>query len=100
MKYLKPKTKLPSLSNEGRILLKEASLDPHGIIVYVRHSHGTEIQTNNKNLISSNERREVARWEAALKELLNEELLVARGQRGEVSEVTNLGYQIADMIQL
>lgn len=96
----KSKTELPSLSNEARILLKEASLDPHGTLLLVSHFGGTDIQTNGKNLIASDERREIARWEAGFNELINKGLLIARGNKGEVFEVTNLGYQIADMIQL
>lgn len=94
------KTELPRLSTEARILLKEASINPHGTIMHLRHLGGTNIQTNGKNFISSNERREIAKWEDALKELLNSQLVVARGQKGEIFEVTNLGYQISDMIVL
>ena len=93
-------TQLPSLTNEARTLLKEASLDAHGHILHLRHLGGTDIQTNGKNLIRSQERREVAMWEAALQELVLNDLLVERGHKGEMFEVTNLGYQIADMIQL
>lgn len=93
-------TQLPELSHEARILLKEASLDPHGHILHVRYIGGTDMQTNGKNLISSNERREVAKWESALEELTQKDLLVERGYKGEVFEVSNLGYQIADMIEL
>ena len=93
-------TQLPELSPEARVLLKEASLDPHGHILHVRYIGGTDIQTNGKNLIPSNERREVAKWEAALEELTYKDLLVERGHKGEVFEVSNLGYQIADMIEL
>lgn len=93
-------TKLPILTKEARILLKEASLDPHGNILHARHMGGTDIQTNRKNLIASNERREIARWESALEELLNKDLIVERGHKGEVFEVTNLGFQFADMIEL
>lgn len=92
------KTRLPDLSTEARILLKEASQDPHGTILYVRYIGGTDIQTNGKNVIPSGERRMVARWEQALEELANQGLVVARGHKGEVFEVSNLGYQIADMI--
>ena len=60
----------------------------------------TDIQTNGKNIISKQERREVAKWEAALRELLSQDLLVARGHKGEVFEITNLGYQIAYMIEM
>lgn len=91
---------LPKLTNEARILLKEASLDPHGTIIHARYIGGTDIQTNGKNLIGSKDRREVARWESAIKELVNKDLLVARGHKGEIFEVSNLGYQLADMIEL
>jgi len=93
-------TQLPELTKEARILLKEASLDPHGTIIHARYIGGTDIQTNGKNLIGSKERREVARWEAAIEELVNEELLVERGHKGEIFEVSNLGYQLAEMIEL
>lgn len=94
------KTELPQLSTEARTLLKEASTDPHGTIMHLRHLGGTNLQTNGKNLISSSERREIAKWEHALEELLNLQLIVARGQKGEIFEVSNLGFQIADMIVL
>ncbi|MGV7235166.1 MAG: hypothetical protein ACQ9ET_02810 [Nitrosomonadaceae bacterium] len=93
-------TQLPQLTSEARVLLKEASLDPHGNVIHVRYMGGTDIQTNGKNLIPSNDRREVAKWEAALEELVARELLTGKGQKGEIFEVSNLGYQIADMIEL
>ncbi len=94
------KTKLPSLSGEARIILKEASLDPHGHVLYLRVIGGTHIQVNGKDLTSSNERREIARWEAAIQELANQELLIEIGHKGEIFELTNVGYQVADMIEL
>ena len=95
------KTPLPNLSHEARVLLKEASLGPHGKILHLRHTaSGTNIQTKAKNIIASNVRREVAKWEQALDELTVQGLVVARDQKGEVFEVSNLGYQIADMIAL
>jgi hypothetical protein len=42
----------------------------------------------------------VAKWEVALEHLNVEGLVIARGHKGEVFEITNLGYQIADMIEL
>lgn len=93
-------TNLLSLSNEARILLKEASQDRNGTIIHVRHMSGTNVKTNDKNFIESNERREIALWEAAIEELETEELIVDRGFKGQVYEITNLGFQIADMVQL
>ena len=91
---------IPELSNEARILLKEASLGDHGTILHVRTIGGTNIQANSKNFISDNNPRVVARWEAALEELLDNELIVERGHEGEVFQVSDLGYKIADMIEL
>ena len=93
-------TELPSLTDEARVLLKEASLDAHGHVMFLRYIGGTDVQTNGKNLIQSKDRREVAKWEAAIEELVENGLLIERGHKGEVFEVTNFGYQVADMIEL
>lgn len=93
-------TQIPKLSSEARILLKEASQDQNGTIMMLSYSGGNSVQTNGKNLITSTERREVARWESAVKELKNEVLIEGRGVKGEVFKITNYGYQIADMIEL
>jgi len=93
-------TSIPQLSDEARILLKEASQDTHGHVLHVRYLGGTDIQTNGKNIIPEQNRRVVAKWESALQELVDTELLIERGHKGELFEVTNLGYQIADMIEL
>ena len=94
------RTQLPALSPEARVLLKEASQDRGGTIIHARYIGGSALQTNDKNLIPSNERREVAKWEQALEELKAKDLVVDRGHKGEVFEITNLGYQVADMISL
>ncbi|MBF4237226.1 DUF4062 domain-containing protein, partial [Vibrio anguillarum] len=65
------KTPLPQLSDESQILLKEANQDRNGTVMHLRHLGGTNVQTNSKNFIESNERREVARWEAAIDELVS-----------------------------
>lgn len=94
------RTTLPSLSTEERIALKEASIDSNGNILMIRFIGGTLIQTNGKQLVQSNERREIAKWESAITGLLDKGLLVKRDSKGEIFEITNLGYQIADMINL
>lgn len=96
----KTKTPLPSLTLEAKTLLKEASQDPHGNILCLNYIGGNSIQANGKNFIESNDRREIAKWEAAIEELLFNSLIVERGYKGEIYEVTNTGYQIADMIEL
>lgn len=97
---MESRTQLPAPSPEARVLLKEASHDSGGTIIHARYIGGTAIQTNGKNLIPSNERREVAKWEQALEEFRSQDLVVDRGHKGEVFEITNLGYQVADMIAL
>ncbi len=93
-------TALPKLSNEARILLKEASQDRDGTIMSLSYIGADDVQTNGKNLVSTQEPREVARWKSAIQELEAEYLIEDRGHKGEVFRITNLGYQIADMIEL
>lgn len=93
-------TKLPTLSSEARILLKEASQDSGGTVLRVRTLDGTSIETNSKNFTQGAEQREVAKWEYALRQLISEKLVIDAGRKGEVFEITNLGYQVADMISL
>jgi hypothetical protein len=93
-------TPLPSLTKEARTLLKEASLDPHGTIMSLRMMGGNAIQTNGKNFITSNNRREEALWEAAIQELFENELIFDPGHKGEVFQLTNKGYETADMIEI
>ena len=97
---VKSETKIPNLSNEAKVLLKEASMDTHGTILHVRYLGGTDIQTNGKNLITKQDRRHVAKWEAALQELVTSHFVMARGHKGEIYEVSNEGYRIADMIEI
>ncbi|WP_130902240.1 MULTISPECIES: DUF4062 domain-containing protein [Pseudomonas] len=91
-------TNVPSLSYEASSLLREAAKDSHGTIMHIRYLGGTDIQTNGKNLIGSNERREIAKWESALTELKDLGLITGRGAKGEVYEVTNLGFTLADTL--
>ena len=93
-------TKSSELTKEARTLLKEASLDPNGTIIYVSLREGTIIQTNRENLIGSNEPREIAKWKAALEELRNEKLIAGRGNKDQIFDVTDLGYKFADIIEL
>lgn len=89
------------LSNSACDLLKEASLDSNGVILYLRTFSDTIIQTNRKNFITSNNPREIAKWKSALDELVNEELLIAPpvGSIGNAYKLTNLGYEIADELK-
>ena len=87
-----------SLSKEAKLLLKEASSDPAGIVMFAHYGAGVDLQTNGKNLITDQSRRAVAAWESALKELLDNDLLVQRDRNGEVFEVTKKGYNVAEQL--
>ncbi len=90
---------MPMLSRYAQIMLKEASLDEQGSIMYIDYDQGTIIETNKKNLITKNTPREVAKWKAALNELVFSELIVdSNGYEGKSFEVTDLGYKVADTI--
>jgi hypothetical protein len=90
---------IPRLSEEAFFILKEASQDSNGVIIHVSTGGGTSIQTRGKNLIPEQSRRIVAKWEAALKDLISYELIVDKGYKGEVFEITDKGYQVADMLK-
>jgi len=88
----------PSLTLEARTLLKEVSQDRHGRLVHVRFLGGSVMQSNGKSFCENADRREVAKWEAALSQLQEENLIIARGQKGEFFEITAKGYTVADTI--
>jgi hypothetical protein len=85
-----------ALSKEAKILLKEAALDPSGLVLFERYGAGVDLHTNGVSLLTSKEdHRALAVWESALDELVKDGLLVARGDRGEVFEITKKGYEVA-----
>ena len=74
---IESKTQIPNLSSEARILLKEATMDPQGTILHMELLNSTDIQTNGKIIISSGERREIAKWEQALADLTDFGLVIS-----------------------
>lgn len=85
------------LSNEAQVLLKEASIT--GFALYQRIQNETILNANYKDLITSKEPREVAKWQSAFEQLINKKLLQIRSEGGAVYEVTHLGFEIADNIR-
>jgi len=86
------------LSREAVHLLSEATSDPSGMIIYVRAVDGSNLQTNDKNIITDQSRRTIAAWEAALSELANRELIKKTASDPDLYEVTQSGYQLADTL--
>lgn len=91
--------KLPSLSDEAQDLLLEATEDKSGTILHARYIGGTSIQTNGKNQIPTDDRETVAKWEAALRELVKNELAEEVGTKGEIFQITASGYNVARLLQ-
>lgn len=89
----------PKLSPEAITLLKEASEDSRGVIFCFSTNSGTKINIRNKNLIPDQNRRTVAKWEAALQELVDYNLIADKGNNvGEYFEVTKSGFDYIDTL--
>jgi hypothetical protein len=84
-----------SLSDAARELLREAASDPTGSIISLRMMGGDFIKTNGK-VFSGGDVRSAARARSALQELLERRLIEDRSYKGEVFEVTDAGYRLAD----
>jgi hypothetical protein len=89
---------IPNLSREAQTLLKEASLDPDGLIFRLPAFGGPHIQTNKRNFGGQGDPRIHAIWEGALEELENERLITDKNYKKEVFGVTRRGYEIAELI--
>ena len=95
-----PKSQIPTLSEEAKTLLIEASNDPSGHVVQYRFSgEGLIIQTNKKTFTGANDARKNATWEAAINKLCDYDFLQEREYKGEVFAVTHAGYQMADYLK-
>lgn len=90
---------IAALSDEAKTLLKEAALDPSGLVLFERYGTSVDLHTNDKSLFTDKtDHRTLAAWESALEELVKDGLLVAEGDRGEVFEITRKGYEAAERI--
>ena len=84
------------LSEDAKELLIEAAKDKQGIVYAIRTLGGTRIATNGNEFGDPGNRREEARWEQAIQDLLNRDLVRPLGTEGEAFEVTHKGFLIAD----
>lgn len=85
------------LSEEAKKLLKAAAKDDHGTILKIAFIGGRIIQAGGEQF-GGDHGREAAKWENALTELESNDLVVSRGYKGEVFELTHQGWQIADAL--
>lgn len=87
----------PGISKEAAVLLKAASKDTHGTILKLAVIGGRFIQAGGSSFGGQGS-RESAKWEHALNELVALNLVVARGYKDEVFELTHEGWAVADRL--
>ena len=87
----------PSLSESAKDLLRTAA-NQDGTILRMRVFGGDVIQVGERMFNKQGDARDTAKWEAALRELTDQQLVEQTGGRGEVYRVTHAGYQIADRL--
>jgi hypothetical protein len=87
------------LSGEARELLTQAALDKNGTIMRYRTMSGLGIQTNDRQFVESGDPRSEARWQGAFDELKQLDLIRDVGHKGEVFNLTDRGYKIADALR-
>jgi hypothetical protein len=85
------------LSEHAKALLKAASKDEHGQILYLNTMGGRFLQAGGQSF-GGQIGRESAKWEQALKLLSDYDLIIPRGHKGEVYELTDRGWSAADNI--
>lgn len=85
------------LSDEAKVLLKSAAMRDDGTIVKTTSFNGLTIQAGSKSF-GCDSAREAAKWEDALNELETANLVIARGYKGEIYELTHKGWIVADSL--
>ena len=84
---------LSHMSDEARELIRKAATSQNDQIIIIRGLSGAIIQAGEKSFGQPNDRRSVARFEAAAKELSSRGLISDVNGKGEVFQVTDAGYR-------
>jgi hypothetical protein len=92
-----PTASLPRLSVDAATLLRTAGQKDGGTILKMAYIGGRVIQAGGKSF-GGTDPRESARWENALNELIANNLIVARGYKDQVFELTHEGWRVADTL--
>lgn len=87
------------LSDEASQLLIEAAADKNGTILMSRTMSGLFLQTNGRQMCERQDPRSEAKWQGAIRELVQQGLIEGRGHKGEVFNVTSEGFRVADELQ-
>ena len=83
-----------NLTKEAESILREAEKDDRGIVMLSRELSGLTIQAGSTTMNRPGIRREEARMEAAVKELISRGLLTQTGN--DIFQITDVGYRIID----
>ncbi len=87
-----------SLSKEAKIILKDASDTTSGQIARIRFIGGMSVETSKGNYIIKGDHRSKAKWDSAVDELESLGLIKDIGYKGELFQLTSLGYEVADSL--
>lgn len=88
-----------TISDNALKLLLAACETGNGMIYKYNDLSNTYIQIKKQHFILSQERREIAKWESALNELVNADFLEMRGSKGEVFVVLQSGYDYVEKLK-
>lgn len=96
--YLEPEDSSVDLSDDAKELLIECSKDLSGQITKPSYIGGGTLSTNDREFLTDNHPRTVARWEGALRELEALDLVRQVGFDADFYQVTQKGYDLADAL--
>jgi hypothetical protein len=97
-----PVAPIAPLSKEAKILLKEAALDPSGLVFFEHFGASVDLHAANGTSLFTDkaDHRALAVWDSALQELVTNALFVTQDKYGEVFEITKKGYDTAKGIDV
>jgi len=87
------------LAAEAQQLLIAGAADKHGTIMMFRTMQGLHLQAGGREFCKGQDARSEAKWQAAIRSLLQLGLVEARGHKGEVFAVTAEGFRVADELK-
>ena len=89
-----------NISDDAKELLMEAAKDSMRMIRALKTYGGLEISANGKSFVETgdakSEARSKARWQQAIRELVDHGLIEDPTGKGQIFEVTHSGFQLAD----
>jgi hypothetical protein len=85
-----------TISTDAREILAAAAAAQDGAVMILRHMGGTTIQAGRQAFGESENRRSMARWEAAVRELGDRGLITDLNGQGESFQVNDAGYRLVE----